>query len=104
MTLANLSLMNTEWHLRQLRRRVTPAFAPEKAAKLWQNQNWTRPTNAVFSLTEQELEAIPLYSRTPQSATTRFGGVVITFGDEFLEKSDVATALLIRDNLDKRPI
>ena len=27
-TLANLSLMNTEWHLRQLARRVTPAFDP----------------------------------------------------------------------------
>ena len=29
-TLANLSLMNTEWHLRQLRRRETPAFDPAK--------------------------------------------------------------------------
>ena len=27
-TLANLSLMNTEWHLRQIRRRVTPEFDP----------------------------------------------------------------------------
>ena len=27
-TLANLSLMNTDWHLRQLRRRETPAFDP----------------------------------------------------------------------------
>ena len=27
-TLANLSLMNTEWHLRQLARRKTPAFDP----------------------------------------------------------------------------
>jgi hypothetical protein len=30
--------------------------------------------------------------------------VVLTFGDDYLEKSDVATALLIRDNLGKRPI
>jgi hypothetical protein len=103
-TLANLSLMNTEWHLRQLRRRVTPEFQPEKAAKLWQGRSWTRPTNPVFNLTEAELEAIPLYSRTPSSGTSRFGDVVITFGDDYLEKSDVATALLIRDNLGKRPI
>ena len=31
-TLANLSLMNTEWHLRQLARRETPAFDPAGAA------------------------------------------------------------------------
>jgi hypothetical protein len=103
-TLANLSLMNTEWHLRQLRRRVTPDFEPEKAARLWQGGTWTKPTNPVFNLTEQELEAIPLYSRTPPSGASRFGNVVITFGDDYLEKSDVATALLIRDNLGKRPI
>ena len=34
-TLANLSLMNTEWHLRQLRRRETPEFDPAGAAPLW---------------------------------------------------------------------
>lgn len=103
-TLANLSLMNTEWHLRQLRRRVTPDFQPELASELWQGRNWTKPTNPVFTLTEAELEAIPLYSRTPASGTSRFGNVQITFGDDYLEKSDVATALLIRDNLGKRPI
>jgi hypothetical protein len=103
-TLANLSLMNTEWHLRQLRRRVTPDFEPEKSAKLWQGGSWTKPTNPVFALTEQELEDSPLYSRTPGSGVSRFGNVVITFGDDYLEKSDVAPALLIRDNLGKRPI
>ncbi len=103
-TLANLSLMNTEWHLRQLRRRPTPEFQPEKAARIWQGREWPRPDNPVFTLTEEELEAIPLYSRTPRSGGSRFGDVVITFGDDYLEKSDVATALLIRDNLGKRPI
>ena len=103
-TLANLSLMNTEWHLRQLRRRVTPDFQPETASTLWQGRSWTKPTNPIFALTEAELEAIPLYSRTPSSGVSRFGDVLITFGDDYLEKSDVATALLIRDNLGKRPI
>jgi hypothetical protein len=34
-TLANLSLMNTRWHLRQLQRRQTPPFDPAGAAALW---------------------------------------------------------------------
>jgi hypothetical protein len=37
-TLANLSLMNTRWHLRQLQRRQTPIFDPAEAASLWRPQ------------------------------------------------------------------
>ncbi|MEO8294845.1 MAG: DUF2723 domain-containing protein [Gemmatimonadota bacterium] len=103
-TLANLSLMNTDWHLRQLRRRVTPDFQPEKAATLWRGKSWPKPADPVLALTEKELDQIPLYSRTPAAGNSRFGDVLLTFGDEYLEKSDVAAALLIRDNLGKRPI
>jgi hypothetical protein len=34
-TLANLSLMNTRWHLRQLRRRETPEYDMNKSVALW---------------------------------------------------------------------
>src|SRR6185295_14114912 len=36
-TLANLSLMNTEWHLRQIARRETPPFDPARADKIWRS-------------------------------------------------------------------
>lgn len=103
-TLANLSLMNTDWHLRQLRRRVLPDFDSAGAAAIWRTQAWTRPTDPVFALNEAELDAIPLLSRPPASGRTQFGNVLLTYGDEYLEKADIATALLIRDNLGKRPI
>jgi hypothetical protein len=41
-TLANLSLMNTRWHLRQLRRRQTPPFDPSRAAALWKPREESR--------------------------------------------------------------
>jgi hypothetical protein len=103
-TLANLSLMNTDCHLRQIRRRITPTYEPAKAAALWQKGTWPKPSDPVLSLSEKDLDQIPLYSRTPAAGNSRFGDVLLTFGDEYLEKSDVAAALLIRDNLGKRPI
>ncbi|MEP7326695.1 MAG: hypothetical protein ABI836_12155, partial [Gemmatimonadota bacterium] len=102
-TLANLSLMNTDWHLRQLRRRVTPEFDASRAAVIWRDKSVPRPTNPVFTLTERELDSIPLIIRSP-AGKTPVGSVLLTFGDDYLEKSDLATALLIRDNLGKRPI
>ena len=47
-TLANLSLMNTRWHLRQLQRRQTPQFDPAEAAALWK----PRPAESGVPLTD----------------------------------------------------
>src|SRR5687767_7571083 len=47
-TLANLSLMNTRWHLRQLQRRETPQFDPARAAALWR----PRPAESGVPLTD----------------------------------------------------
>jgi hypothetical protein len=125
-TLANLSLMNTRWHLRQIRRRQTPAFEPSDAIPLWQtveqtgmpltdsaaaksplrSLNWPKPTNDVLSLTPEELSdsiALPDYVKTP-TGVMRVGDVQIRFGGDYLLLADIISALLIRDNLGKRPI
>ncbi|MGH7583751.1 MAG: glycosyltransferase family 117 protein, partial [Gemmatimonadales bacterium] len=66
-TLANLSLMSTDWHLNQLKRRATPMFDPGGAAKVWQRGSdssaipltgtpatrWTRPTESVLAQQSQ---------------------------------------------------
>jgi hypothetical protein len=51
-----------------------------------------------------DLDSLPEYSRVPKGKGVKYGDVVITFGDEILQKSDLATILLIRDNVGKRPI
>ncbi len=117
-TLANLSLMNTDWHLRQLRRRKTPDFDPARSLDLWKpradttgvalgvpgKEGWQRPTSPVFSQTEEELDSLPEYSRVPKGQGVKFGELVIAFGSEVVDRKDLATIFLIRDNLGKRPI
>jgi hypothetical protein len=117
-TLANLSLMNTEWHLRQIRRRPIPDFDPSKALDLWRPRTdtaavtlglpgpsgWPKPTTPVFTQTEAELDSLPEYSRVPKNYATAFGDVIISFGSEIIDRKDLATIFLIRDNLGKRPI
>ena len=117
-TLANLSLMNTDWHLRQLRRRKTPDFDPSKAFELWKPRSdtsgiklgvpgpggWPKPTNPIFAQSEQELDSLPEYSRVPKGSGVKFGDLVISFGEEIVDRKDLAVVFLIRDNLGKRPI
>jgi len=111
--------MNTEWHLKQLRRRPIVEFDPTKSIPLWRVREdsaairlgdpatvatgWTKPTDPVFSLSERELDSLPEYVRAP-SGTVKFGNVELNFGAQVLDRKDLATVFLIRDNLGKRPI
>jgi Protein of unknown function (DUF2723) len=104
-TLANLSLMNTEWHLRQLRRRETPEFDRAKAAAIWENYPVPpRPTSSVLSLTEAEVDSLPEAMQVPAKGGIRFDSLQLEFGQDVLLRQDLATIFLIRDNVGKRPI
>jgi hypothetical protein len=104
-TLANLSLMNTEWHLRQLRRRETPEFDRANAAAIWKDYPVPpRPTTSVLSLTEPEVDSLPEAMQVPAKGGIRFDSLQLEFGQDVLLRQDLATIFLIRDNIGKRPI
>jgi hypothetical protein len=122
-TLANLSLMNTRWHLRQLRRRETPEFEPARAAKIWQPGTAEpelhlgdsgragsvaapvrRPEGSVFGLTEGQLDSLPEAIGVKRNSGVQLDSLIIAFGNDYLELKDIASIGLIRDNLGKRPI
>ncbi len=103
-TLANLSLMNTRWHLQQLRRRPTPDFDPSKAAPIWKDWKGTKPTTPVLSLSEKEINEMPEAQVIPPRSGVKFGDLQVAFGHDTLFLSDLIAVFLIRDNLGKRPL
>ena len=104
-TLTNLSLMNTEWHLRQLARRVTPAFDPARADPIWRNVPVPpRPTTPALALTQAEVDSLPEAMQVPKSGGIAFDSLQIRFEQDVLLRQDLATIFLIRDNQGKRPI
>jgi hypothetical protein len=104
-TLANLSLMNTDWHLRQLRRRETPKFDPAGAAALWRELKVPEPPKEpALSLPLEEIDSLPEAMRVPPEGGVAFDGLQLRFGQDILLRQDLATIFLIRDNLGKRPI
>jgi hypothetical protein len=103
-TLANLSLMNTRWHLQQLRRRATPPFEPARAASLWRDWTGPKPEDPVLRMSEQDIYEMPEAQLLPPNSGVKFGELQIAFGRDTLILSDLMTVFLIRDNLGKRPI
>jgi len=122
-TLANLSLMNTRWHLRQIQRRKTPEFDAAGAATVWRlgpaetglaltdsaagrpAAAWPRPEGSVLSsFTTGQLDSLPEAISVKKNSGMRVDSLVLAFGQEYLTLQDIATVALIRDNLGKRPI
>ena len=104
-TLANLSLMNTEWHLRQLRRRETPEFDPANAAPLWRELKVPpRPTQPALSLPLEEIDSLPEAMRVPPEGGVVFDSLQLRFGQDVLLRQDLATIFLVRDNVGQRPV
>jgi hypothetical protein len=104
-TLANLSLMNTEWHLRQIARRQTPAFDPSKADPIWRSMPVPpRPTTPALTLTRAEVDSLPEAMQVPANGGITFDSLQIRFGQDVLLRQDLATIFLIRDNQGKRPV
>ncbi len=116
-TLANLSLMNTDWHLRQLQRRETPAFDPGRAPKIWQsptdaagvplsgdkNAGWVKPLTPALNRSIAFLDSLPDMMNSPKDSI-QLGSVWAKFDGQPLSRSDVAVLFLIQDNAGKRPI
>jgi hypothetical protein len=103
-TIANLSLLNTRWHLRQLRRRTTPPFDSTAATAPWRGRSWPRPNEPVLSSTEAELDTLPEMIPVQQGAGLRMDSLTLQFGQPALYLNDLGVLLLIRDNIGRRPI
>ena len=74
-TLANLSLMNTEWHLRQLAPARDPGLRPGRAVPICGGSCRRRPrptTPGAEPLTQPELDSLPEAMRVPAE-----GGVAV---------------------------
>jgi hypothetical protein len=102
--IANQSLMNTDWHLRQINRRPVFPFDSASAVPLYRGRSWRPPTNKPFSLSDAQLDALPEVYPVTRRSGFQVDSLAIVLQPTELLRSDLATLQLIKDNLGKRPI
>jgi hypothetical protein len=67
---ANTSLLNTDWYVRQIIRRPIYEYDAAKGPSIYRNQTWVRPTTSPIHMTMQDADSVPAYY--PLNAPMKF--------------------------------
>jgi Protein O-mannosyl-transferase TMEM260-like len=103
-TVLNQSLMNTDWHLKQILRRPLATFDVEHAAAPYQDMDPPKPDTPPFSIPISGIDSLPLLFRVEQRSVLRVGEMSAVLEPNVYDRSTLITLQVIRDNLGKRPI
>ncbi|NUQ11315.1 MAG: DUF2723 domain-containing protein [Gemmatimonadaceae bacterium] len=101
--IANTSLLNTDWYVRQLIRSPIREYDAAKGPAIYRDRQWTRPSNPPLRLTLDEADSLPLAEQNPDTVLFTAGTIRAIIPPRVYTKADYAVLLMIRDNPD-RPV
>jgi hypothetical protein len=112
-TIAVLSLMNTDWFARGIIRRPVHEYDMARGPAVYRNQVWPKPEGSPLQLTMTEADSIPSYLFVTEPLHFRQKGLEITIdprrllqaqGGGILERADLLVLQMIVDSWPQRPI
>ena len=102
-TVANTSLLNTDWYTRQLIRRPIYEYDEANGPTAFRGGDWVKPETPVLSLTLDEADAVPLGTELVQAQVFVKGNIRATLQPRFLTRADILVLRMLLDN-DRRAI
>jgi hypothetical protein len=103
-TVLNQSLMNTDWHLKQILRRPLATFDPAEASEPFRNMHPPKPEGPPFSIPITSIDSLPIVFPIEQRSVLRVGDLSAVLEPGTYDRASLITLQVIRDNLGKRPI
>ena len=99
----NMSLMNTDWFVRQMIRRPVFDYDPDTGPALYRDKRWTKPSGAPLKMTLDEADGIPDQTVVDKPMEFIAGNIRATVTPRVLDRADWLVYKLIQDNPD-RPV
>jgi hypothetical protein len=109
-TVANTSLLNTDWYTRQLIRRPVYEYDAAKGPAIYRNGTWPRPATGPIKMTMQEADSVPAYIQLDRPMTFKGGPITATIDPQrlsipgVLQRADIFVLRMIADSYKDRPI
>ena len=106
---AETSLLNTDWYVRQLIRRPIYAYDAAKGPAIYRTQTWTKPSKPPLDMTLVEADSVPPYYGLTGPMVFTAGPLHATIDPKLLEygvlqRSDALVLHMIHDSWPARPI
>lgn len=101
--IANTSLLNTDWYVRQMVRNPVREYDAERGPAIYRGRSWARPSGPPLKLSLNEADAIPLAEERRDTVLFSVGNIRAVIRPRIYTKADYAVLLMIRDNPD-RPV
>ena len=112
-TIAVLSLMNTDWFARGIIRRPVHEYDARRGPAIYRDRSWPKPDGPPLRLTMAEADSVPPYLLVTEPLRFRQNGVdavidprnlIQVQGGGLLERSDLLVLRMIADSWPQRPI
>ena len=107
--IANTSLMNTDWYTRQMIRRPIYEYDAANGPAVYRSGTWIKPSEKPLNLTLAQADSVPLYVQLDSTMVFQQGTIQAIIDPKnlaqgVLERADILTLYMIRDNWQKRSI
>jgi hypothetical protein len=106
---ANTSLLNTDWYVRQIIRRPVYEYDAAKGPAIYRNQQWVKPKSTPIHMSMNEADSVPAYY--PLNAPMNFtaGNLKAVINPQaldhgVLQRADLFVLRMIQDAWPERPV
>ena len=101
---ANTSLLNTDWYVRQMIRRPVFEYDEAKGPAVYRGKGWKKPTGPPVKMTIEQANALAPYIELRQPQIFRKGTLVATIPPQVLDKASMLVLRMIADAFPERPV
>ena len=106
---ANTSLLNTDWYVRQIIRRPIYEYDAAKGPSIYRNQQWPKPTRGPLNMSMADADSVPAYYPLNAAMSFTSGPLHATIDPRnldhgVLQRADLFVLRMIQDSWPSRPI
>jgi len=98
---ANTSLLNTDWYVRQMIRRPVYDYDEASGPSVFRGKQWTKPTGSALKMTMDEADRLPPYQEVTTAQRFGKGQFSTIIRPQVLAKADILVLRMLLDNDDR---